>query len=207
MRNLLLSTILIFIAAVTCAQDGTVRITQVNSAIPVSQATDSVKLIVEGNNAYYQKTVKVDSGIKVSMIYINALQFMAAKNFQQNYGYQQEGKLIFTTTQDLDVNPVRISDDSDDIDPYTVQFAIIIDMKNGRYRYTIQNVLFFMPTANGNRRLTLYEMYQKVTNKDSRRIQKAARNVITSFERYITSLTDELYTNVEHKAVIFNPKF
>lgn len=207
MRNLLLSATLTFIAAFTYAQDGTVRTYQVNSATTLPQPSDSVKLIVEGNNAYYQKTVKVDSGIKVSTIYINALQFMAAKNFQQNYGYQQEGKLIFTTTQDLDINPVKVTDDSDDVDPYTVQFAIIIDMKNGRYRYTIQNVVFFMPTVNGNRRLTLYDMYQKVVNKDSRRISKAARNVITSFERYITSLTDELYINVEHKAPVFNPKF
>ncbi len=167
---------------------------------------DSVTLQVNGRNAYYQKTVKVDSDIKVSTIYIRVLQFMAARNYQQTYGYEQEGKLIFTTTQDLNINPVTNGSDLEDVQEYNVQFAIAIDMRNGRYRYTISNVTFYRPTDNGNMRLTLYEMVQKVTG-DSRSVAKDARKLISSFERYLDGLTTELYEGVEYKAAIYQPKF
>ena len=197
---------LVSITFIANAQNGDVRTYQANSSAIKSQ-TDSVKLQIDGNNAYYQKTVRIDSGIKVSMIYLRSLQFMAAKNFTQNYGYEEEGKMIFTTTQDLNINPVIVNEDSDNIDPYTTQFAITIDMKNSRYRYTIHNVIFFIPTPNGNRRLTLYDLYEKATNRDSRRIAKEARSVINSFERYIGTLTSELYQDIENKAAIHDPKF
>lgn len=206
MKKLLFSIILTLITNVIYAQDGPVRTYQVNSGAPRPQ-TDSVKLIVNGNNAYYQKTVKVDTGIKVSMIYINALQFMAAKNFLQNYGYQQEGKLIFTTTQDLNTNIVTNGYDMENVDVFTVQFAITIDMKNQRYRYTIHNVVFYRPTESGNRRLTLYDMYQKETNGDSKGVKKDAKKTIDAFERYISTLTNELYESIEHKTAIYNSKF
>lgn len=185
--------------------EGNVRTYQVghnkNQSIP-----DSVKLKVDSNTAYYQKTVKVDSNIKVSMIYLRTLQFMSAKNFTQNYGYEEEGKMIFTTTQDLNANAV-FNGDNDDPNPYTVQFAITIDMKNGRYRYTISNIIFYLPTQNGNRRMTLYEVYEKEIGNESRRIQRNAKTIVDSFERYLVSLTGELYTEIEHKAVIYNTKF
>src|ERR1700742_1736657 len=96
MRILVLSAILAFISLSAFAQDGTVKTDQVNNST-VKVPTDSVKLQVDGNNVYYQKVVKVDSSIKVSDIFIRALQFMAGESFQQTYGYQQEGKLRFTT--------------------------------------------------------------------------------------------------------------
>jgi hypothetical protein len=206
MKTLLLSFMLAFSTLATHAQDGTVRAYQVNSGAPIQEET--VKLQIDKNNAYYQKVVKVDSNITVSAIYIRALQFMAAKNFQQNYGYEEEGKLIFTTTQDLNVNPVFSGTDSDVPNPYTVQFAIAIDMKNGRYRYTIHNVVFFLPTDNGNRRQTLFDMYQKSIDKDSRRVVRdSANKLIASFERYLTTLTEELYGDIEQKSPIHNTKF
>jgi hypothetical protein len=171
------------------------------SAIP-----DSVKLKVDSNTAYYQKTIKVDSSIKVSMIYLRTLQFMSAKNFTQNYGYEEEGKMIFTTTQDLNAN-ATFAGDNDDPNPYTVQFAITVDMKNGRYRYTISNVIFYLPSQNGNRRMTLYELYDKETGNESRRIQRNAKTIVDSFERYLVGLTGELYTEIEHKARIYNSNF
>src|ERR1700733_2116910 len=91
---------------------------------------DSIKLQVEGRHAYYQKTVKADS-IPEGLIYVRVIQFMDSKNFQQNYGYMEEGKLFYTTTQDLNINPVYVGDDNDNVDPYTVQFAITLDLKNG----------------------------------------------------------------------------
>lgn len=205
MKMSLLSLMLILIAY-TSYSHHSVRIDKINS-VAQTPPTDSVKLQIDGNSAYYQKTVKVDTGITVSDVYIRTLQFMAAKNFQQNYGYEQEGKLIFTTTQDLNTSPVIVNNDNADVDPYTTQFSITVDMKNGRYRYTIQNVLFYLPTQTGNRRLTLYDLYAKATNKDSRRIAREAKDVMTSFERYINSLTTELYDNIQHKAIIFDPKF
>lgn len=169
--------------------------------------TDTVKLQVDGTNAYYAKTVRVDSSITESKIYLRSLEFMASKNFQQNYGYDEEGKLICTTTQDLNTNEVYVGDDSDNVDPYTVQFTITIDMKNRRYRYTINNVVFFRPTETGNRRLTLYDVYVKATNTSSKRVAKDAKKVISSFERYITTLTNELHQAIELKQVTDNPKF
>ena len=205
MRILLLSIILAFITLTTYAQDGTLRPTQVYSG-SVNPSTDSVKLQIDGKNVYYQKVVKVDSSIKVSDIFIRALQFMAGKNFQQNYGYQQEGKLIFTTTQDLNINPVTTGTDMDNVEQYTVQFAITIDIKNGRYRYTVHNVVFFRPTDTGNSRLTLYDMHQKATG-DTKWVAKDARKVIISFERYLSTLTAELNEGIDHKSAIYQPKF
>jgi hypothetical protein len=174
--------------------------------VRVEQQSDSIKLKVDGTHCYYQQTIKVDS-IPVSKIYLRALQFMASKNFQQNYGYEEEGKAIFTTTQDLNVNNVYVGDDSDVVEPYTTQFAITIDMKNGRYRYTINNVVFFLPENNGNRRETLFDIYLKATNTDSRRVAKDAKKLIVSFERYISSLTDELRESIEQKSAIHKADF
>jgi hypothetical protein len=204
MRILFLSIILARITLATYAQEGTVKTFQANSGT-VKPPTDSVKLQIDGNNAFYQKTVKVDTS--VSFIYLRALQFMAAKNFQQNYGYQEEGKLIFTTTQDLNTNELTNGYDLDNVDVFTVQLAITIDMKKQRYRYTIHNVVFFRPTENGNRRLTLYDMYQKETNGDSRGVKKDAKKIIDAFERYISTLTKELNESIENKLAIYNPKF
>lgn len=168
---------------------------------------DSVKLIAEGNHVYYQKAIKVDSNINEPMIYLRAIQFMAAKNFTQTYGYQEEGKLIFSTFQDLNINKAFVGDDNENVQPYSVQFAIILDLKNGRYRYTIQNILFFLPTDYGNRRETISDIYAKTTNTDSRRIAREARNLISSFERYITSLTNELNEEIEGKSILYKAKF
>jgi hypothetical protein len=173
----------------------------------VATNPDSVKLIAEGEHAYYQKTVNADS-IPEGLIYIRAIQFMAAKNFQQNYGYQQEGKLIFTTSQDLNVNAVYVGDENDAVNPYNTQFSIILDLKNGRYRYTISNVVFFLPTDNGNKRETLYDIYLKASgNGESRRMEKVYKSIIDSFERYIASLVTELREAVEQKLNVYNSKF
>ena len=171
----------------------------------IKPQSDSVKLKIDAEHAYYQKVIKVDSTIRVSQIYVRTLQFMASKNFQQTYGYQEEGKLIFTTTQDLNVNPA--GDDSDQLDPYTVQFAITVDAKNRLYRYTINNVVFFIPVDNGNKRETLYDVYVKANSKESKRIAKEAKKLIESFERYITTLTDDLYEGIEQKSLIYKSKF
>jgi hypothetical protein len=168
---------------------------------------DSVKLQVDSGHVYYQKVVKVDSGISEGKIYIRAIQFMASKNIQQNYGYQEEGKLIFSTFQDLNINRVYVGDDNEQLQPYSAQFAIIIDIKNRRYRYTINNVVFFLPTENGNKRETLDEVYAKATNTDSRRIAREAKNLIVSFERYITTLTNELYEGIEQKSAMRRADF
>lgn len=199
MKTFILSAALVLFAMIGYAQEGT------NRTAGTLPQFDSVKLRVEGNDAYYQQTVKVDSNIRLSSIYTRALEFMATKNFQQNYGYEQEGKLIFTTTQDL--NQSINSNDDDNPQPYTVQFSIVIDMKNGRYRYTIRNVIFYLPTDYGNRRLTLYEVYQKENPDQPRRVIKDAKQLIGSFERYLIALNTELYTEIEHKAGIYNPKF
>ena len=194
MRKLFLGLILTLTSLTVYCQDNT-------------QNDTSVNLIVNGKNAYYQKTVKVDSNIMESMIYLRSLEFMAAKNFQQTYGYEQEGKLICTTSQDLNTNNIYIGDDGDDVDQYTVQFAITIDMKNKKYRYTINNVVFFRPTESGNRRLTLYDMNVKATNTQSKRVAKDAKKVIDSFEKYLSGLTSELYLAIEHKSPVDSTKF
>jgi len=166
-------------------------------------ASDSVKLTIEGNYAFYQKSVKVDS-LPEGLMYIRAVQFMAAKNFQQNYGYQEEGKMIYFTTQDLNVNEVYVGDEDDVLNPYTVQFSITLDLKNGTYRYTINNVVFFRPDGNGNKRETLYDMYLKATNTNSRRVAKDAKKLIDSFEKYLNTLTAELYDGIEQKPSIYS---
>jgi len=156
-------------------------------------APDTVTLKVDGKTAYYQNSVKVDS-VTERIIYLRAIQFMASKNFQQNYGYQEEGKLIFTTAQDLNVT----------VDPYTVQFSLTLDIKNHSYRYTITNVLFFRPTDNGSRRETLYDIHLKESDNESRRIAKYATKLVASFEKYLDSLLAELYAGIEQKSPVYS---
>ncbi|MGZ4000197.1 MAG: hypothetical protein ACXVIY_06200 [Mucilaginibacter sp.] len=177
-----------------------------NTKAPV-HFSDSVKMIVDtGTMAYYQKMVKVDSNIKISTIYTRTLEFMAAKNFQQTYGYEQEGKLIFTTSQELNTNP-EYGGDNDDPQSYSVQFSIMVDMHNGRYRYTISNIIFYLGSQSGNRRMPLYDLYLKETSGESRRIEKNAKKIVDSFEKYLVALTTELHTEIQHKGVIYNPRF
>lgn len=206
MKALLICIGLALIALTRYSQDDATRTYQVNSSVPVPQG-DSVKLTIDGTSAYYQRTVTVDTGVGVSLIYLRTLQFMAAKNFQQTYGFEQEGKEIFTTTQDLNTNLFTIGNYSDNIDPFTVQFAVTIDMKKQRYRYTIHNVIFYRPTETGNLRMTLYEMYLRATNGDSRYIKKDSKKVLDAFEKYISALTAELRESINHKAMIYNTKF
>ncbi len=107
---------------------------------------DTIKLQADTNhNVYYQRIVKVANNILTPQIYERTLQLMAAKNFTQSYADDREWKLIFTTTQDLNINRVYIGDDNDVVAPYSVQFAITIDIKNGQYRYTINNVVYPTP--------------------------------------------------------------
>ena len=169
-------------------------------------APDTIKLKIEGTHAYYQKTVTADS-IPEGLIYVRVVQFMASKNFQQNYGYMEEGKLIFTTTQDLNVNAAYIGDDNEIVTPYTIQFAITLDLKNGKYRYTISNIVFFFPTGNGNKRETMFDIYLKANQSDSRRLLRTYKSVVDSFERYLGTLTDELQDAIEQKSAMYNPKF
>jgi len=165
--------------------------------------SDSVKLTIEGNYAFFQKTIKVDS-LPEGLMYIRAVQFIAAKNFQQNYGYQEEGKMIYFTTQDLNMNDVYVGDDNDTLFPYTVQFSMTLDLKNGSYRYTVNNVVFFLPDGNGNKRETLFDIYLKATNTDSRRVAREAKKLIDSFEKYLNTLTSELYDGIKQKPSIYS---
>jgi hypothetical protein len=208
MKTILFSILLASIILAAKAQDETVTKTYyADNKKAAVHIVDSVKMIVDtGTMAYYQKTVKVDSTIKISTIYTRTLEFMAAKNFQQTYGYEQERKLIFTTTQDLNTNPVY-GGENDDPETYSVQFSITLDMRNGRYRYTISNVLFFLSSQSGNRRIPLYDLYLKETGGESRRIEKNTKNIIDSFERYLVTFTTELHTEIQHKGAIYNQKF
>ena len=198
MKTLLFGMILAFTSLTVFSKDRILA--------PDQQTADSVKLLTDGHQAYYQKTVKADS-VSEALIYLRAVQFMAAKNIQQNYGYQDEGKLICTTTQDLNINPVSVGDDGDEVQPYTVQFAITLDMKNGSYQYTIYNVVLYLPTASGNKRETLYDIYEKANNLDSRRVAKNAKKVIDSFERHVATLMDELYDSIKQKSMLYKSKF
>jgi hypothetical protein len=209
MKTLILSIALLLTAAIVRAQDdgnSVVRTYQIDHGKNGTTATvhDSIRMQVDSNMAWYQKAFKTDSNIKISMIYLRALQFMAAKNFQQSYGYEQEGKMIFTSTQDL--NPT-LPGNYDELQIFTVQFAVTIDIKNARYRTTIHNVTFYLPAETGNRRLTLKEMNQRAVFGNSKAVRKEAARIMESFERYLVSLTNELYVEVEHKAVIYDPKF
>ena len=55
--------------------------------------------------------------------------------------------------------------------------------------------------------MTLRELYDKETGNEPRRIQRNAKTIVDSFERYLVSLTGELYTEIEHKAAIYQSKF
>lgn len=209
MKTMLFTLTLSFLAIAVKAQEETVpKAYYVDNGkkIPV-YIPDSVKMITDTNGmAYYQRVVRLDSTIKISTIYTRVLEFMAARNFQQTYGYEQEGKLIFTTSQDLNMN-ANYGGENDDPETYSVQFSITIDMHNARYRYTISNVIFYLGSQSGNRRMPLYDLYQMQINSDSRRYQKNARKLIESFENYLAGLTTDLHTAILHQAPIYERKF
>jgi hypothetical protein len=198
MKTVVLSLIIIFIASTSWASGS--HLTD-NKAI-VSSAPDSLKLISDTNGNYYQKIVKVSNNISDSSVYIKILEFMASKNIQQTYADDEGRKLIFTTSQDLNTNLVYIGDDTDIVDAYTAQFAIIIDLKSHRYRYTINNVVFYR----SSRRLTLDDMYFKV-NSSTKRVAKDAKKLLDSFERYLNTLTNELNKAVQQKSIAYNSNF
>ena len=196
MKTLIAALILSFISHFAFAGNG-------KSIRNITGAPDTVKLIADSDrNVYYQNTVNV-KGTTVDMIYTRAVQFMAAKNIQLNYGYEQDGKLIFTTTQDLNINRNYADDDNDMVIPYTAQFSITLDLKHGSYRYTINNIVFFFPTQTGNKRSTLLDIYIKATNTDSKRIARNAKTMIAAFERYLETLTGELHAGIEQKATMY----
>ena len=101
-----------------------------------------------------------------------------------------------------------MGDENDQVNPYNAQFSIIVDLKNGRYRYTVNNIVFFFPTDNGNKRETLYDVYLKAgSSSESRRMEKVYKSIIDSFERYISTLVTELREAIEQKLPINNSKF
>jgi hypothetical protein len=206
MKILIAAIILTFISFEVHANDHRLFSSYKDSST-IKRLPDSVKLQVDGDHAYYQKVVKLDSNITVPIIYIRTLQFMASKNIQQTYGYEEEGKVIFSTIQDLNINRIYVGDENETVQPYSAQFSIMLDMKKARYRYTIDNIVFFLPTETGNKRETMNDVYLKETTTDSRRIAREAKNLITSFERYLTMLTGELYDNVEQKSAMYKSKF
>jgi hypothetical protein len=55
--------------------------------------------------------------------------------------------------------------------------------------------------------MTLYEVYDKETGNEPRRIQRNAKIIVDSFEKYLVTLTSELYIEIEHKAAIYDTKF
>ncbi|MGZ3754772.1 MAG: DUF4468 domain-containing protein [Mucilaginibacter sp.] len=197
MKTLIIALVLSFISHFTFAGNS-------KSTCSITYAFDTVKLKVDSDrNVYYQNTVNV-KGITVDMIYTRAVQFMAAKNIQLNYGYQEDGKLIFTTTQDININRNYADDDNDQVIPYTAQFSITLDLKNGAYRYTINNIVFFFPTQTGNKRETIYDVLVKATYVDSKRIARNGKTMISAFERYLETLTGELRAGIEQKATMYN---
>ena len=93
-------------------------------------------------------------------------------------------------------------------EPYTVQFAITIDMKNGRYRYTVQNVIFYLPTDGGNRRQTCLKYIKKrwtAMQGDMPGTQPAKRSGLLN-DTY-NALTNDLHADIENKTAIHDPKF
>lgn len=170
--------------------------------------TDSVALLVDSDrDAYYQKAIVVKPSIPAYIIYERAVQFMASKNFTQTYGNDNEGKLIFTTTQDLNLSPSYIGDQNDNIYTYAVQFSITLDVKNGRYRYTVNNIVFFHPEGSANKRETILDIYLKKRDARSKSVSLTAAAFIDSFERYLYSLTTELRGGIEQRSAIYNSKF
>jgi hypothetical protein len=202
MKTAVLSLLIIFIASTSWASGSYLA----DNKVIASSTPDSLKLISDINGNYYQKIVKVSNNISDSSVYIKILEFMASKNIQQSYADDEGRKLIFTTSQDLNTNLVYIGDDTDIVDAYTAQFAIIIDLKSHRYRYTINNVVFYRPTPAGSRRLTLDDMYLKVSS-STKRVAKDAKKLLDSFERYLTALTSDLNKAVQQKSIAYNSNF
>ncbi|TSJ40578.1 hypothetical protein FO440_12565 [Mucilaginibacter corticis] len=201
MKTLVINLTLLLLTFTAFAKDG----------LPASNTLpDTIKILTDTNhNVYYQKTVKVGDNIMAPQIYERAIQVMSAKNLTQNYLDDTNWKLIFTTTQDLNINVNRlfVADINEEIDPYTVQFAITLDIKNGRYRYTVNNIVFFLPINSYNKRETFYETYMKASTAENKRISKNAKALIASFERYLAGLTDDLKQSIEQKATMYNAKF
>jgi len=192
MKNIFLSIIFVFAAISAFA----------GNQLTLKAPADTVKLLYDGKNTYYQKVVMVDT-ISEASIYLSAIEFMASKNFTQNYCDQDEGKLIFTSSQDLNISGY----DSTQPNLYSVQFAIVLDMKNGRYRYTINSATFFY----NNIRWTLFDIYAAAynaqLNAQSKVNARFGKAVLTSFNAYLSSLLTEMNEDITHKSITGNSNF
>lgn len=206
MKNILIACLLTCAVQCVHAQEKMTIRYEKGEPAPAKPVEDSVHLSIDGKTLYYQQTVKVDSNLTIPVIFLRLQEFGAGKNFQMNFGDDRLGRVIFTTTQDLNENGPE--DDNDGVDAYSAQFSITVDIKKGRYRYTINDVVFFVPTGTGfNRRMTLYDMYQKTTGANSKRVAREAVKFMGSFDKYLSLLTNEMHQAVQHKDKIYNPVF
>jgi len=199
MKTYILTLLLMFSAGITFAND------YHSSSSQKNLMSDTIRFKVDTNrNIYYQGAVKLSKNLTVDVIYTRIVQLMAAKNIQQNFGYQQDGKLIFTTSQDLNINPNYVGDDNDNVIPYTVQFAIIIDLKPGSYRYTINNIVLYFPTQTGNKREPYFDLYLKATDTNSKRVARNAQNIMNALEHYLAAFSSDLRQGVEQTSPMYS---
>lgn len=197
MKTLLLSIAITFITLTALAHHGIVPAYKTTNTL-INAQTDTVKLLYDGKHVYYQKVINVD-GISEAEIYLRAVQFMALYNMQQTYGNQQEGKLIFTTTQQLN----NFDFPTDKSTQYTVQYAITLDMKNGRYRYTINSTIFYY----NDNTLTFYDLYSAANNGLRNNANLLGKTMLASFEVYLNTFVNDLNENIINKAVTSNSNF
>ena len=167
---------------------------------------DALYLIADEVNkrAYYQETIKVDSSSKKSSIYDKVKQWaasvLASTSIQLSYDKPEEGKLVFSMVENL-----YIPQGFGSI-PFECRYTYTIDIKDAKYRYTVDNIEFGYLTLmlrNGKRE-TLYSQYLDCGRGDD---YNNSLKRILSFQKHIKMQTDNLQNLVNQSSLATKTDF
>lgn len=148
-----------------------------------------IELKTDSSIGYYQEVVKLDTSYTETMLYKRAKQWVSStltsNSIQLNYDSMSEGKLIFTSEQNLYI-PQGVG-----TLPFIVRYAFTLEIKDGRYRYTINNIEFGFTTllfSHGERQ----PIYQEWKDCNFGKNYNNHYKRIYALENHLMALTDAL---------------
>ncbi len=113
---------------------------------------------IEDRYLYYRDVVKVDTSFTINDLYKDAKLFitkLALTNTDVTYDNATEGTVIV----DIEEPATYSTQTGIGSDPMTLKYTFKIEMKKGRYRYTIDNIFItFMDSDNKNIVHPLYDV-------------------------------------------------
>lgn len=151
------------------------------------------KVDTAGQIAYIQDVFKLNTSLNKSELFKRSKQFIASNvtssSLQLNYDNVDDGKLIFTQTQNLLI-PQGVGSL-----PYEVKYTFTIEVKDAKVRYTVNNIEFAYKTIVGSilKRVTAYDEWYEC--KGGKRYNNDTKRLF-SLQDHILGLANNLYAIV-----------